>query len=62
MESKKIPQCRNISKSKRKIVERVKIVTPSTQIHDRSIFWLGTGTSIKKKVAGLSLFYRQKRH
>ena len=32
-----------ISTSNRKIVERGKIDTLSTHIHDRSLFWLGTG-------------------
>jgi hypothetical protein len=34
------------SKSNRKIVERDKIDTPNTQIHDCSLFWLGTCNSI----------------
>ena len=34
-------------KSNSKIVERCKIDTPNTQIHDRSLSWLGTGTPIK---------------
>jgi hypothetical protein len=29
------------------IVERDKIDTTNTQIHDQLLFWLGTGTSIK---------------
>ena len=29
-----------------KIVEKEKIDTPNTQIHDRSLSWLDTGTSI----------------
>jgi hypothetical protein len=41
-------------KSNRKIVERDKIDTPSTQIHDRSLSWLGTGISLQYKVTGLS--------
>jgi len=36
-----------IPKSNIKIVERGKILTPSTQIHDGLLFWHGTGTSIK---------------
>ena len=28
-------------------VERGKIDTPNTQIHDSSLSWVGTGTSIK---------------
>jgi hypothetical protein len=34
-------------KSNRKIVERGKIDTTSKQIHDHSLSWLGTNTSIK---------------
>ena len=34
-------------KSSIEIVERGKIDTPKTRIHDRSLFLLGTGTSIK---------------
>ena len=34
-------------KSNRKITERGKIDTFSTHIHDRSLSWLGTNTSIK---------------
>jgi hypothetical protein len=30
-----------------KISEREKIVSPNIQIHDSSLFWFGTGTSIK---------------
>jgi hypothetical protein len=37
---------------KRKMVERCKIDTPNTQIHDRSLSWLGTGTLLK--MAGLN--------
>jgi hypothetical protein len=36
-----------IPKSKIKIVERGQIDTLSTQIHDRSLSWLGTYTSIR---------------
>jgi hypothetical protein len=35
---------RTFPKSNRKIVERGKIDTPNTQIHDSLLFWLGTGT------------------
>jgi hypothetical protein len=38
---------RTISKSNINIVERDKIDTPNTYIHDYSLSWLGTGTSIK---------------
>ena len=36
-----------ILKSNIKIVERGNIDTPNTQLHDSSLSWLGTGTSIK---------------
>ena len=45
---------RTFPKSNRNIVQRAKIDTPNTQIHDLSHFWLGTDTSIKKKVTGLN--------
>jgi len=38
----------NVYISNIKIVEIGKIDTPNTQIHDRSLSWLGTGTLIKK--------------
>ena len=37
-------------KPNRKFVERGKICIPKTQIHDRSLSWLGIGNSIKKNV------------
>ena len=41
------PNYGTILKLIKTIVERVKIETPNnTQIHDRSLSWLGTGTSI----------------
>jgi hypothetical protein len=39
---------RYVPKCPREIAERGKIETPNTyRIHDRSLFWLGTGISIK---------------
>jgi len=40
-----IPHYRTVTVpiSNRKIVDRGKIDTPNTQIHDRSLSWLGTG-------------------
>jgi len=35
------------TKAIREILERGKINTPITQIHDRPLSWLSTGTSIK---------------
>jgi hypothetical protein len=37
----RVPKCNG------QIVETGKIVTSNTQIHDRSLFWLGIDTSIK---------------
>jgi len=46
-----------IPKSIKTIVERVKIETPNnTQIHDNSLSWLGTGTSIKSGGGNLVFF------
>jgi hypothetical protein len=42
---KKIPEC--FPKTKRKIIERGKIDTSNTQIHDRSFSVFGLGTSMK---------------
>ena len=39
-----------------KTVERGKNYTPNTQIHDRPLSWLGTGTSIKSDVVKLTLW------
>jgi hypothetical protein len=47
MKNKNTTPVRTIPKSIIKIVERSKINTLSTQIHDDSLFWLGTGTLIK---------------
>jgi len=47
MKNKKYHTVETVSKSKIKIVERGQIDTPYTQIHDRSLSWFGTGTSIK---------------
>jgi hypothetical protein len=38
----------------RKIEERGKIDTPNTPINDHTLSWLGSGTLIKKKAAGLN--------
>ena len=47
MKNKKYQTVETILKLNIKIVERGKIDTPSTQIHDPSLSWLGTGTLIK---------------
>ena len=44
-----------IPKSKDEMVERGNITTSSTQIHDRLLSMLGTGTSIKSGGAKLVL-------
>jgi hypothetical protein len=43
----------SVRKSNRNIIERHKIDTPRTQIHDRSISWLDTGT---KKFLNITSF------
>ena len=47
MKNKKYHTVETIPKLNIKIVERGKIDTPNTQIHDPSLSWLGTGTLIK---------------
>jgi hypothetical protein len=46
-----------IPKSKFKIVRSNKIDTPNTQVHDRSLSWLGTAVFIQIKVAESNQFY-----
>jgi len=48
---------RTIPKSNIKIVDRGKIDIPNTQIHDLSLSWLGTGTSITSGSVKLVLCY-----
>jgi len=48
MKNKKYHTVGTVLKFRRKIVERGKIDIPDTQIYDRSLSWLGTGTSIKR--------------
>jgi hypothetical protein len=45
-----------ILKSNVKIIERGKIDTPSTQVHDRLLNWCGKGASIK---SGMVKLFRQ---
>jgi hypothetical protein len=47
MKIKEISHCRNSSKFNRNIVERVTFDIPNTHIHDRSLSWQNTGTSVK---------------
>jgi hypothetical protein len=56
MKGKKFHTVETVPKSKRKILERGKIDTPNTQIHDHSLSKLGTGTAIKSKVVKLVLW------
>jgi hypothetical protein len=49
-----------IPKSNIKIVERGKIDIPKTQIHDYSLSWLGTDTSIKSGGVKLVFHYASK--
>ena len=47
MKNKKYHTVGTIHKSDIKIVERGKMDTPNTEMHDRSLSWLDTGTSMK---------------
>ena len=47
MNNKKYHTVRTVLKSNKKIVERGRIDTPKTQMHDHSLSWLGAGTSEK---------------
>jgi hypothetical protein len=47
MKTKKYHTVGTIPKSDIKIVERGKMDTPNTEMHNRSLSWLDTGTSIK---------------
>ena len=50
MKNKEYNTVGNLPKFNRRIVERDEIDTSNAQIHDNSLFGLGTGTSIKKKM------------
>jgi len=50
LKNKKYHTVGTLSKSNRTIVERGKIDTLDIQIHDPSLSWLGTGTSINKRL------------
>jgi hypothetical protein len=43
----KIKNTGKVLKCNRKILEISKFDTPNTQIHNRSLSWLGTDTSVK---------------
>ena len=47
MKNKKYHTVGTIPQSNIKIVERAKIDTSNTQIHDSSFSWVGTGTSME---------------
>jgi len=54
------PHCRNTSKILSKVVERGKINTTNTQIHDRALSFLDTATPIKGgEVKLVALFQAQ---
>ena len=61
MNDKKYHTVGTAPKSIKKIVERGKIGTTSTQIHERSVSWLSTGASINSVRAKL-LLYAQPSH
>jgi hypothetical protein len=44
-----------IPKSNRKIIERDKMYSPNTQIHDHSLFWVGTDALFFFRIAGVKL-------
>jgi len=48
MKNKKYHTWEQFKKSIEKSWKEAKNNIPNTQLHDRSFFWLGTGTSIKK--------------
>jgi len=48
-----------VLKSNRKIIKRVKIDAPNIQIHDCSLSWLGTSTSIKVTGVPEKLYFAQ---
>jgi hypothetical protein len=56
MKNKKDHTVGTISKSNIKIVDRGEIDTPNTQMHYRSLFLLGTNTSMKNGGAKLVLW------
>ena len=56
MKTSKYLRVGKVPKSIRKIVERGKIATTNTQIHDRSLSWLDTDTSIKSDGVELVLY------
>ena len=55
MKNKQYHTVGTVLKSNRQVVERGNIDTPNNQIHDRSLFMVGTDTSINS--GGLNQFY-----
>jgi len=55
LKTKKYHTVRTVLKYNRKIVERGKIDTINTQIHDRSLSWPSTGTSIERFLGSLEV-------
>ena len=60
MKNKKYYTVGIVPKPNIKIVERRKIDTPKTQIHDLPLSWPDTGTSIKSAGVKLVLFIQTK--
>jgi len=56
MKNKYYHTVRTVPNSSRKFVDRNKIDSRNTQIYDRSLSWLDTGTSIKSGGVKLVLF------
>jgi hypothetical protein len=56
LKKKKKHTLKSVLKYNLKIVERDKIDTPNTHVHDHSLSWLGTITSMKRGRAKLVLW------
>ena len=62
MKNKKYHSVESVQKSDWNIVERGKNETPNTYIHDRSLSWLGTDTSIVSGCVKLVLWTQTASH
>jgi hypothetical protein len=58
MKKKRDPTVSTVLKFNRKIIEKGKIDTPTTYLHDQSLSWLGTDTSIKSDKVKLVLLFQ----
>ena len=58
MKTKKVPTVGTVPKCIRNIVEIVTFEIPITHIHDRSLSWFSTGSSIKSDKVKLVFSYR----